>query len=257
MPVFALTLSSLLVLYVALLRPVLRRKRYQKFAQEVVVNPALRSQYYLRTSFVLWSWVAVIGIVLFLCSVTPSVLGVRAPGNWTYTLLILIEILVLLPLVVVIMVRRLVKTRRPGQAKALLKIKELLPSTAHERRLWLLLSISAGICEELLFRGFLPWYFLALGAFFGRQISLLPVFALSTFLFGFAHLYQGWKGVLGTGLLGAVFAFLYVFTGNLIVPIVFHILIDARLVFFAPALLSLDRQMKAEDGASRVGTPLL
>jgi hypothetical protein len=58
---------------------------------------------------------------------------------------------------------------------------------------------------------------------------------------GFSHIYQGWKGVLRTGLVGALLAYLYFFTGSLILPMVCHILIDARIVFFAPVLLKLDR----------------
>jgi membrane protease YdiL (CAAX protease family) len=142
------------------------------------------------------------------------------------------------------MVRRIAKTQRPGMARLLLKVKELLPHTPQERRLWLLVSITAGVCEEIVFRGFLPWYFLTLGTFFGLQSSLLVALVLSSILFGFAHIYQGWKGVVGTGLLGALFAYLYVTTGSLILPIALHILADARIVFLAPTLVELSERLK-------------
>ena len=245
MPTLALIVASLFVLYVGLVGPLLSRKRYQEFSREVAAHPALRSRFYLRTLFVHWIWIAVIGIILLLGSTLPSTLGLRAPDDWTYTFLLLAETLVLLPLAVVVVVRRIAKTRRPGLAMLLLEVKELLPHTASERRLWLLLSVSAGIYEEIFFRGFLPWYFLVLGTFFRLQVSLLTAFVFSTILFGFAHIYQGWKGVLGTALVGAVLAYLYVTTSSLFLPVVFHILIDARVVFFAPAILSLDRPAEA------------
>jgi len=84
-----------------------------------------------------------------------------------------------------------------------------------------------------------------LSAYLGIHISFTAALVLSTILFGFAHIYQGWKGVLGTGLVGGVLAYLYLSTGSLLLPIVLHILIDARIVFLAPTLLKLDDQEKS------------
>jgi membrane protease YdiL (CAAX protease family) len=247
MAVLSLIVASLFVFYVMLVRPLLRRKRYQEFRREVVANPALRSRYYLSSLGVQWLWLVVIGVVLLLGSVPPSTLGLRVPDDWAYTLVLIVEIMVLLPIMLVLVLRRVTKTRRLGMVRLLLEVKELLPHTSHERRLWLLLSLTAGICEEIVFRGFLPWYFLGLGAFFGLQVSLLVAFVLSSILFGFAHIYQGWKGALGTLLLGALLAYLYVNTGSLILPIVCHILLDARIVFFAPTLLKLDQGQRVPE----------
>ena len=241
MAVLPLIIASLFVLYVVFVRPLLRRKQYQEFSKKARANSALRSRYYLRSVFTLWTWFVVIGIILQIGSVPPSMLGLRMPDDWGTTLLFIGEVVVLLPIVSVVLVRRIEKTRRPGLARLLLELKELLPHTSRESRLWLLLSFSAGICEELLFRGFLPWYFLVLGPLLGLQVSVLAAFILSSILFGFAHVYQGWKGAVGTGLMGALLAYLYFSTGSLILPIVCHILIDARIVLFAPVLLRLDR----------------
>ncbi|MGA8271760.1 MAG: CPBP family intramembrane glutamic endopeptidase, partial [Candidatus Sulfotelmatobacter sp.] len=41
-------------------------------------------------------------------------------------------------------------------------------------------------------------------------------------------LYQGWKGILSTGLVGLILAGLYVLTGNLLVPMVVHATADLR-----------------------------
>jgi uncharacterized protein len=247
MAALSLIIASLFVLYVMLVRPLLRRKQYQKFRREVVANPALRSRYYLRSVGVQWLWLVVIGVIMLLGSVPPSTLGLREPDDWVYTLVLIVEITVLLPIGLVLVMRRIAKKQRPGMVRLLLKVKELLPHTPHERRLWLLVSVTAGICEEIVFRGFLPWYILALGAFFRLEVPLLAALVLSSILFGLAHIYQGWKGVLGTGLLGALFAYLYVNTGSLILPIVCHILVDARIVFMAPALLELGQRLSTAE----------
>lgn len=245
MVTLTLTIASLFIIYVMLIQPVLRRKRYQEFLQQVRTNPALRSPYYLNILSAKWLWVAMVGVILLLGSVQLSTIGLRAPDDWTYTLWLLAEILVILPIALIIMVRRIAKTQRPGLAALLFEVKELLPHTPYERGLWLLLSISAGLCEEIVFRGFLLWYFPVLGSFLGVPISLTTILILSSILFGFAHFYQGWKGMLGTGLAGALLAYIYLITGSLVLPIILHILIDARIIFIAPTLLKLDRWRNA------------
>jgi membrane protease YdiL (CAAX protease family) len=241
----SLFLALLFTLYIGLIRPLLRQRRYQKFCREVATNPALRAQYYLETLVEPWLWLVVIGIVLLLNSTPLSVIGLQAPNNWEYTLWLLVEVVVLLPIVIIVLRYRIAKTQQPGLARLILDVKELLPHTAYERRLWLLISITAGICEEIVFRGFLPVYFFVLGNFFGLQVPLVVSVILSSILFGFAHIYQGWRGALGAIVVGATLAYLYIYTNSLMLPIIFHILIDARIVFLAPALLKLDRPVKA------------
>jgi membrane protease YdiL (CAAX protease family) len=59
---------------------------------------------------------------------------------------------------------------------------------------------------------------------------------ISAAIFGFCHLYQGWRYVLATGLLGACLASLYLLTGSLLAPIIVHAALDLRLIFiFTPA----------------------
>ena len=48
--------------------------------------------------------------------------------------------------------------------------------------------------------------------------------------FGFAHLYQGWRGTMLTAVLGSAFGMLYTLTGNLLAPVVVHAAVDLRLL---------------------------
>lgn len=242
----SLIIASLFTLYVGLVLPLLGRRRYQAFLREIAVDPTARSRYYRRRLIInKWLWLVVISILLLFGFAPISTLGLQAPASWGPTLWLLAEVVILLPIIHVVQLRTIAKKRRTGLLQLILAIKELLPHTSHERLLWILASITAGICEEIVFRGFLPLYFLHLGTFFGFQVSYLTAVILSTVLFGFAHLYQGWKGVLATGLLGALFAYLYAYTGSLILPIIIHILIDARFVFFASAIL---KRYKQDEG---------
>jgi membrane protease YdiL (CAAX protease family) len=102
----------------------------------------------------------------------------------------------------------------------------LVPVTARERLIFVAVAVSAGICEEIVFRG---WVLSALHEQLGLQgASLIWVAAV---IFGLAHIYQGITGVLVTGMVGTVFCLLYIATGSLLLPIVLHVLLDVRLAF--------------------------
>ena len=80
--------------------------------------------------------------------------------------------------------------------------QKLAPVTAVEMMLFLVLSISAGICEELVFRGYLQQQF----ARMGRRVWVGV--ALSALVFGGAHGYEGVAGILLIAVYGAMFGML-------------------------------------------------
>jgi len=104
----------------------------------------------------------------------------------------------------------------------------LIPHSAKEGQLFNALSVTAGICEELLYRGFLIAYF---GAF-------VEAVVLSSIAFGFGHMYQGKIGIVKTGGIGLALAGLYVLTGSLWAPMVLHVLVDVNSGFVARKALS-------------------
>ncbi|WP_338501432.1 CPBP family intramembrane glutamic endopeptidase [Sphingomonas kaistensis] len=108
-------------------------------------------------------------------------------------------------------------------------IEALLPRTRREVLAAIPLSINAGISEEIFFRAALPMLaFVATG-------SVPLSFAISIVSFGIAHWYQGFKGVLATTAMGALFAYLYLSSGSLLKPILIHILIDLVALAIRPA----------------------
>ena len=110
----------------------------------------------------------------------------------------------------------------------------LLPTTNQERLLWVVVALSAGICEEIVFRG---WLLNTLHSFGFVGTALIAVGAV---LFGCAHTYQKIPGVILTGLAGAFFCVLYVKTGSLLIPIILHIIVDLRFAFLpAPKIAQL------------------
>ncbi|HEX4581119.1 MAG TPA: CPBP family intramembrane glutamic endopeptidase [Acidobacteriaceae bacterium] len=81
-------------------------------------------------------------------------------------------------------------------------VSQMAPASAGELAFWIALSISAGICEELIFRGYLQQQFTALTHHVWLGIAISAVF------FGLAHGYEGKSGVLLIVLYGAFFGIL-------------------------------------------------
>jgi CAAX protease family protein len=98
-------------------------------------------------------------------------------------------------------------------------VRMILPATVREARVFVGLSITAGICEEVLYRGYLLWYLQSLGL--GRGAVVVAIVA-----FGITHSFQGIRGIIGTGIMGAVFMGVYLLTGSLVAPIVLHATVD-------------------------------
>ena len=80
-------------------------------------------------------------------------------------------------------------------------------------------SVSAGICEEFVFRGYLIWAFQALLGLWGAALFSVVVFAL-------AHAYQGAKGIVATGIAGVLLTLVVLISGSLIPAMVVHALVD-------------------------------
>lgn len=75
-------------------------------------------------------------------------------------------------------------------------VQFLLPHGSYEMALWLALSITAGICEEAIYRGYLQRQFTALTK------NVPAGIVISGAAFGLAHSYQGWRLAIAIGLEG-------------------------------------------------------
>ncbi len=99
-------------------------------------------------------------------------------------------------------------------------LQRLFPRTTPERLAFVGLSLSAGLIEELVFRGFL---IAALGVATG-QLWLAVV--LASIDFGVLHAYQGVAGAARAGVLGLFFTLPLLATGSVIPSMLAHFLYD-------------------------------
>lgn len=108
------------------------------------------------------------------------------------------------------------------------RIADFLPHTRRELGVFQLLSLAAGVGEEIVFRGFAMAWLVAVAAAagLGGGAALWAAVIGSSVMFGFAHSYQGAVGVVRTGAVGLALAGLAVATGGLIAPMLVHSVVD-------------------------------
>lgn len=107
-------------------------------------------------------------------------------------------------------------------------IEAMIPKNRDEWLLVVLLSLNAGISEELLFRIVLPVLFFIV---FGNT-TLAAGLAIITF--GLVHWYQGKLGILFASLMGAGFMYVYLWTGNIFMVMALHAGIDINSLVIQP-----------------------
>lgn len=181
----------------------------------------LRMRAYLGTIILQWTFVVAI-TVLWLVRGTPwAALGLVPRFSIPFWIVSAILAASLYPLL-------RWRARLLAQEENLEKIRQmangngpgrLFPKCRRELLHFYAMSVSSGFTEELLFRGFLTWYL-------QHWLPLWPSALLAVVIFGLGHLYQGWSGALQAGVMGAIFALLYLLTGSLILPILLHVLIN-------------------------------
>jgi len=101
----------------------------------------------------------------------------------------------------------------PSSAKS---VDSLLPQSLLEILIWIGTSITAGICEELAFRGYVQRQFQTLTG------SVAVAVLGQGLVFGMFHSYQGWKNVVVICVLGGLFGALAAWRKNLRANIIVH-----------------------------------
>jgi len=201
---------------------------------------SLSSEYKIRyyQTLCAWMWIAsalaVVAIgfrAIFIISPSPGEISWLLPHAWVRYLveaLIAVAAIVIVALPVGLVTWKKL-TKRPlrySSAAALKSLNYFLPGTWTERRWWVFVSITAGVCEEILFRGFILRYLHV----FPWTLNLTLALLISSAIFGVHHIYQGAGGVAKVTILGILFGLLFLLTGNLLFPIIFHGAIDLSML---------------------------
>jgi membrane protease YdiL (CAAX protease family) len=98
--------------------------------------------------------------------------------------------------------------------------ERILPQSAIELLPYLALAITAGLCEEFLYRGF------AMAAFTQAGLGVGLVVVVSSALFGLAHSYQGRGGMVMTFVVGIVLGLIRIAYHSLVPAVFWHTAVD-------------------------------
>ncbi|MGH6876331.1 MAG: CPBP family intramembrane glutamic endopeptidase [Rhizomicrobium sp.] len=120
-------------------------------------------------------------------------------------------------------------------ADAQLTANRIAPETPAEFRLFPVVGVVGSAFEELLFRGFAIWFLAPFVGLWGAVI-------VSSACFGLNHIYQGWLGVVRTGLFGLAFGTAYALSHSLWWLMLAHVMFN---VYGGLLARKLRREMKA------------
>ncbi len=222
--------------------PLVGQVLHRRFEGRLRTDPAARRSFYRRLLVLEWG-LAVVALVVWLAApgVDAAAVGLawpEAPGPVTAAATVLV---LALSLASVRALRSGALARTLPQPPASGRHAEapvhatlaLLPRSPAERRLFAVVGVTAGVCEEWLYRGF----FLAVVAAVAGDVPQVLLVVVGAAAFGLAHAYQGLPGIVLTGVLGGVFAALYLETGSLLLPVVLHAAVDLRFLLVPASAL--------------------
>lgn len=120
----------------------------------------------------------------------------------------------------------------------------ILPANLEEFKHFLFVAFSAGVCEEIIFRGFFINYFLAINEnnTLGNWLSVL----IPAFLFAFGHMYQGGKAVAKIMIMAILFGWIYLLTQSLLLLMLIHFLVDVLGGYLAYRILKKETSLSTQ-----------
>jgi membrane protease YdiL (CAAX protease family) len=195
------------------------RYRLRELLAKPSVGPSERISLYSSTIAFQWVAVAIVAWRAWAHGLGAGQLGLSALGGWT-------------PIAAAIGGSGIVATlqwlnlrrigRMPEQARQRVQAlaERILPQSPKERAAFFALAVTAGLCEEFLYRGF------AMAALARSGLPPWSGVVISSLLFGAAHLYQGRGGLAGTILLGLLFGVARSMYGSLIPVMAWHTTVD-------------------------------
>lgn len=225
----------LVVLFTLIYEPIVGYYDFQKFKRNVKKDVKERLRFYKKSIISLWvPTLFILGLVLFTdltfekIGLTSISLHTERLGKWvTYSAIItgLIYVLSIFIFTVGYKFNSKIKNsidKMKKEESNKNRHREMMPVSIKERKAWTFVSLTAGITEEIIYRGFL---FFSLSYLF-PDLSIWLVLILSSIIFGLAHTYQGISGVVRTALIGLWFSIVYIGIGSIIPVIFFHALVD-------------------------------
>jgi len=212
-------IDHILVLLFGIALPWFSGVRGKQQLQTIAFTPAVRKQFYLSNSVVM-SFLAVFTMGIWMIQHRHlSDLGFRTMQKGIFHWIAAILLVILFIIESIFSKFTAAKSRNKPDGDAAVPF---LPKSYAELPAYTIMCISAGLGEEILYRGFMVTYFIEP---YTVAFPWLALF-LPAMLFSLAHYYQGYIAVLKIFALSILFALIFIWSGSLILPIIIHFLID-------------------------------
>jgi membrane protease YdiL (CAAX protease family) len=195
---------------------------WRAFVKEARIDGTrARRTLWMRTAILMWVTSALVLGFWLATGVPMQSVGLGLPVGWRLWIPLAVgAAFVALQVNSAVKLNRVAVPNEKLRARLGAGIAAISPRTVSELPGFFGVSLTAGFCEELLFRGFLIWVM--------QPVAGLGMAAVAAaMLFGVAHSYQGLGGVIRTGLFGLVFTAIVLVTRSLWPAIVLHAAVDA------------------------------
>ena len=211
------------IVLLGIILPVFAIFQSQPELKKVKFNTALKVEMYYGNGLTLWIMTLIICFVWFFSGRPLPTIGFQPPIFNNSLPFILTGVLVVLyagdTLKEIWTEEARQKVIKRWQADA-----PFLPSNKLEFQHFIILSFTAGFCEEVIFRGYFIQYLMTWTGtdLQGQWLAVL----IPGLVFAVSHWYQGWKAVLKIMVLAIIFGFIFLETKSLWIVIILHFLID-------------------------------
>ncbi len=148
-------------------------------------------------------------------------IGFKSPPNWWSTIIICLFLGIAIEVGFQVFINPLLEMLTASKID--LSQFETVPGNVTNFLIWIVIGwIVGGLFEEIVFRGFL---ITRISSLFkdSRLAGDITGIVLTSVAFGISHMYQGWSGVLSTGLIAALFGIIFIRSNKVLwYPILTH-----------------------------------
>jgi membrane protease YdiL (CAAX protease family) len=213
--------AILLAILIAVVYPLIGLRRYRRIEHLPEPLPS-RTRLRIYWSLIVSQWLLVLLTALLFAGAGRSLvdIGQSLGPSPARTIATAAALLVLFALLSLFTTRQLKNARPSDLPDRMRRAGKILPQTGTECAWFAVVALTAGVCEEILYRGFVPW-------FVDAHLGVAGLgYIVAAIVFGLGHAYQGRGGMFVTAILGLVFGALAFFLRSLVPGHLLHVAID-------------------------------
>lgn len=150
-------------------------------------------------------------------------IGLKRPKNLALLIIVTVFLGVFIELTMEILANPIIEKLTNSK----IDLSEVEMASIGDYLTWIVIGfVLGGLLEEILFRGFL---ITRISKFINKnKTNDILALIITSILFGLCHLYQGWSGVISTGIIGLIFGIIFLaFNKNLWYSILTHGFVNA------------------------------